>query len=116
MKTSILILLSFLMYSISYAQTIEGRWNTGKENTIIEFLQKGGEWEGKIKSSDNDKAPIGKVILKDMKKQGDSWIGKLFVIQKQRWVDVKIRPAETSLDLLVSAGFSKRNIEWKKAK
>ncbi len=105
-----------MMYSLSYSQTIAGVWSTGKENTTIQVLQEGGEWVGKIKSSDNDQATIGKVILKDLEKQGNIWTGKLYVIKKQKWVDVKISPFESKLELLVSAGSSKKKVEWKKVK
>lgn len=116
MKVLMLTMLSLMVYSLSYSQSIEGVWSTGNENTTIEILLEDGEWVGKIKSSDNEKAPIGKVILKDLEKEGDSWKGKLFVIKKQRWVNVKVSPFETKLKLLVSAGFSKKKVEWERIK
>ncbi len=114
MKNLVLTLFSVLMCLLSYSQNIEGLWSTGKENTNITILNEGGELVGKIESSDNRKAPIGEVILKDLVKEGDSWKGKLFVIKKQRWVDVTISPYKSKLELLVSAGFSRKKVEWEK--
>lgn len=114
MKNLVLALLSLFISGFSYSQTIEGIWNIGKDNTTIHVIQEECEWVGRIKSSDNDKAPIGKVILKDLKKEGNTWKGKLFVIKKQKWVNVKINPFESKMELLVSKGFMKKTVEWVK--
>lgn len=96
-------------------QPIEGIWDIGTENTKIEILQNNNGWVGKIKSSDNEKAPIGKVILKDLKKQNEKWKGKLFIVKKQKWTDVEMIPYGSKLDLLVSTGFSSKKVQWSKA-
>lgn len=96
-------------------QSIEGIWDSGTENTKIEILQSNGEWVGKIKSSDNEEATIGKVILKDLKKQNEKWVGKLFAVKRQKWTDVEIIPNGTKLDLMVSAGLSSKKVQWSKA-
>ena len=95
-------------------QSIEGIWDWGTENTKIEILQSNGEWVGKIKSSDNEEATIGKVILKDLKKQNEKWVGKLFAVKRQKWTDVEIIPNGTKLDLTVSAGISSKKVQWSK--
>lgn len=97
-------------------ESIEGIWDTGTENTKVEISNNNAEWVGKIKSSGNEKATIGKVILKDLKKQNEKWIGKLFVVKRQKWTDVEIIPNGTKLDLIVSAGFSEKKIQWSKVK
>lgn len=97
-----------------FAQSISGFWNTGRENTIIEINEENGKYVGKIKSSDNEKVTIGKVILKDLKKQNEKWIGKLFVVKRQEWYDVEITPNGTKLDLIVSAGFWENKVQWSK--
>ena len=107
-----------LVLSLGYVNAqskIEGVWNSGRDNTDIEILEENGEWVGKIKSSDNEKAILGKVILKDLEKQGDKWVGQLFVIRQKKWVDVTITPKENNLDLIVSAGFRKKEVQWLKS-
>lgn len=95
-------------------QPIEGIWDTGTEKTNVEIVQINGEWMGKIKSSDNQEVTLGKVILKDLKKQNEKWKGKLFVVKRQKWTDVEITPSGTKLDLVVSAGFSNKKVQWSK--
>lgn len=97
-------------------QPIIGLWNTGKDNTIVEISEVNGEFLGKIKSSDNEKAAAGNVILKDVRKTSDGWRGKLFVPKKQKWYDVQITPNETKLDLTVTAGFFEKEVQWSKVK
>ena len=95
-------------------QSIEGIWDTGTENTKIKISQNNGEWVGKIISSDNEKVTIGKVILKDLNKQNEIWKGKLFVVKRQKWTDVEIIPKGAKLNLIVSAGFSSKKVQWSK--
>ncbi len=109
-------ILLLMSVSVSAQEAIQGLWQTGKENTKIEISQNNGEWVGKIKSSDNEKATIGKLILKDLKKQNEKWVGKLFVVKRQEWYDVEITPNGTKLDLIVSAGFLEKKIQWYKVK
>lgn len=108
--------LFFIGANNMYVQSISGFWNTGKENTIVEISKENGEFLGKIKSSDNEKVTIGKVILKDLIKQNDKWKGKLFVVKRQKWYDVVITPNETKLDLTVTAGFFEKEVQWSKVK
>ena len=108
------VILSFTASMVNAQQSIVGTWNTGQENTQIEILPNEESWIGKIKSSDNTKASIGKIIVKDLKKEGDTWTGKLFAAKRKKWVDVVFKPNETKMDLIISAGFSKKEIEWER--
>jgi uncharacterized protein (DUF2147 family) len=114
MKTLFVGIFLLMSISVSAQEAIQGLWNTGRENTKIEILQNNGAWTGKIASSDNEKVIIGKVILKDMIKQNGKWKGKLFDVQRQKWFDVEITINGPKLDLLVSAGFVKKNVQWSK--
>lgn len=105
----------FFATSMHAQHSLAGSWNTGNEHTVIEILQEDGNWMGKIKSSDNNKVEIGKIILKELEKNGDDWTGKLFAAKTQKWMDVTISPQVSQLDLVVSAGFSKKRIQWLKA-
>lgn len=106
----------FLGIISSNSQPLAGLWNTGKENTIVEISEENGEFLGKIKSSDNEKAIAGNVILKDLLKTNDGWRGRLFVPKRQKWLDVKIAPSEARLDLVVSAGFIEKEVQWLRVK
>lgn len=116
MRNIIVVALLFFGVNSVFAQSIMGLWDTGKENTIIEINNVQGEYLGVIKSSSNNKVTIGKVIIKDLKKQNDKWAGKLFVFKKQRWYDVQITPRGTKLELKVYSGFLEKKFYWLKAK
>ena len=112
-KSGCLIILMTLFFGYVNGQSdIEGVWNTGRDNTLIDIQLEKSEWVGKIKSSDNERAVIGKIILKELNKEGKKWKGQLFVAKRQKWFDVELAPDGTTMKLVISAGFSKRNVEW----
>lgn len=113
-KISAFFVLLFGAISLN-AQSIEGYWNTGKENTIISIKKVNSDYEGTIHSSDNPKAQIGKVLVKDLVKSGDTYIGKIYVIDKMEWYNAEFEPKNEKLDITVSSVLGKKKIEWKKA-
>lgn len=115
MKFVFVIFFFALGFFVNAQESLQGSWNTGQDNTIVEFSQEDEKWIGRIQSSDRKDVEIGKTILKDLEKQGDSWKGKIYVVKRQKWTNVKITPRDTQLDLVVSAGFAKKAIQWLKA-
>jgi len=109
----LLVALSFLTTLI--AQDFpKGIWLTGEENTKIETYEKDGAWFGKIVSSDNPKAKIGKDILRDFKAEDGEWKGKLFAAKRGKILDAIIDPNKEELKITVSAGFFTKELAWKK--
>lgn len=111
-KIPLLILLLFGAIGMN-AQSIEGLWNTGKENTVVRIEKVSSEFEGKIHSSDYAKATKGKLIIKDVKYNNNTYKGKLYLIRRNRWIDAEFAPNKNSLIVTVSAGFQKKTMEWK---
>lgn len=109
MKTFVLFL-GLLLTSVSNSaqQTLDGVWNTGKENTTIEI--KNGE--GKIYSSDNQKATKGKLMIKEIQKTNNTYKGKLYIIKKNRWVDAEFNPSEDFLNVTISSGWRSKKLKW----
>lgn len=116
MKYTILIALSFFSYSLFGQANLTGTWDTGEDNTIIVITEIDGKPTGKIKSSDNPKATIGKVILKDVKKKGEIWEGKIYAAKRQEWYDAEITQKGDVLEIEISVGFFSKTLEWKKLK
>ena len=82
------------------AQAIQkGTWLTNKGNTKVETYQKDGAWYGKVLSSDNPKAKIGRDSSRAFKQVDGQRKGKLFVARKNREVDAVIESMEDKLDL-----------------
>lgn len=107
-----LIIISTL--SLNAQQSIEGIWNTGKENTTIEIKNISNGWIGEIAASDNPKASKGKLMIKDIQKEKNGYKGKLYVAKKNKWVDALFEPTGKILLVTVSVGWKKKKIEWKK--
>ena len=115
------IAISFIIGIIPYvclnAQSktdISGVW-LAESNTQIEIVAKNGIGSGKILSSDNEKANVGSMILKDLKKDGDeSWEGQIYSAKKEAWYDVEIEREGDELQLEVSVGFFSKSLTWKK--
>ena len=112
--TSILLFIIFFISLLSAQDFPKGIWLTGEENTKIETYQKEGAWYGKIVSSDNPKAKIGKDILREFKEKDGQWEGKLFAAKRGKILDAVIAPSKEILNITVSAGFFTKTLEWKR--
>ncbi|MGB1218006.1 MAG: DUF2147 domain-containing protein [Saprospiraceae bacterium] len=98
-----------------FAQTeIAGIWSTGQDNTKVEFQQnKKGLISGKILSSDNPKAKVGKTLVKDVEYKDGEWTGKMYAPKKQKWYDATFERQQDKLEVAVSVGFFSKTMEWK---
>ena len=116
MKTTIFIfLLSSCFYAIGAQETIAGLWQTGNDNTIIEIVKNDTQWLGKISSSDNEKAVIGKVIIKEFEPKDNGFKAKMYVAKKDKWMDAFFEIKEEELQVKISAGWKKKKIKWKRS-
>lgn len=107
------------MFSIVYSsaqQSLEGLWKTGKEETIIEISFSSEQLIGKIKSSNNEEAEMGKIILKALRSEGNKWVGKIYAVKRKKWYNVEIISKEEVLELKISFGLMTRSLQWKKSK
>ena len=66
MKLLIVLLSLFTIFQNSTEHTIVGTWNTLEDNTTIQIIEQKGILFGRIKASDNPKAQVGRLILKDL--------------------------------------------------
>lgn len=116
MKTTFLFFIILATTLTVNAQSpLEGHWNTGKENTVIDIQKVDEGFEGRIFSSDNPKAPQEKLIVKDVIKVGEAYEGKLYALKRGKWFDAVFSPKGEVLEIVVSAGFMKKTVEWTKA-
>ncbi len=114
MKTVLMCFILFSTLTLSAQQTPSGIWNTGKDNTKIEIKEENGVYAGKIVSSDNAKAEIGKLLLKEIELVDGEWKGKLFAAKKGKWMDAVLKEKGNQLLITVKAGLMKKTIEWVK--
>ena len=112
MRIVVMCFLLISSLSMSAQQSIAGTWNTGKENTKIEITEVDGLYQGKIISSDNEQAKIGKLLLKDIKSVRKGYKGKLFAAKKGEWMDAELKEKDNKLSITVSAGFMSKTVEW----
>lgn len=111
-KISIVFAFLFLTATLYAQQSIEGVWNTGKENTTVEFKRTDKGLEGAILSSDNAKAKIGLLIVKKLKKEKGLYKGKLYAVKKRKWLDATFERKGATLEILVSSAWGSKTIEW----
>lgn len=114
MKILIVLLSLFTIFQNSHEHSIIGTWNTLEDNTTIQIIEQKGILFGRIKASDNSKAQVGRLILKDLIKSGKSWTGKIFAVKKNQWYDVEITSEKNSLNLKIQVGFLHKNLIWQK--
>ncbi|MDT0557166.1 hypothetical protein RM697_00815 [Ichthyenterobacterium sp. W332] len=106
----------FLLFGIiaMNAQSFESLWNTGKENTTVKIIKTGDLFEGFLDSSDNKKAPIGKLLIKDIKQSDGFYEGKIYVVKKKKWYKAKFELKSNILIITIYSGLMKKTVEWKK--
>ena len=117
MKFAITIAIVIAMsFSLLAQNGSTGVWDTGDENTKIEFLQKEeGSIYGKILSSDAPKAKTGKILVKDVKFKNGGWTGKIYSAKKEKWYDASFARKQDKLEVSISSGFFSKTLEWKRA-
>ncbi len=112
---NLLILIVVLFTTLSMnAQSLAGVWNTGEDNTKIEIIEDGGVASGKILSSDNAKANIGKQIIKDVKLSNGEYKGQLYAAKKGEWYDAVLKENGSQLDITIKVGWMSKTVTWKK--
>jgi uncharacterized protein (DUF2147 family) len=116
MKHITILFLLILCTAFAKAQSIEGLWNTGKENTIIKIQKADQQFAGIIHSSDNSNAPIGTPLMKDMVEKGDYYKGKIYVIRMKKWFDAEFRRSGETMLVKVYTGIKTNTVEWKLVK
>ncbi len=112
-KLSILILVFFTAISMN-AQSLVGIWNTGEDNTKIEITEDNGVFFGKILSSENAKANIGKQIIKDVKLIDGEYKGQLYAAKKGKWYDAVLKENSSQLNITIKVGWMSKTLAWKK--
>jgi uncharacterized protein (DUF2147 family) len=114
MKRFIIIVITafFGTLLINAQSSLAGKWNTGQHNTIIEITEVDGELKGKFASSDNDRVEIGKVMLKELKLEEDTWKGQIYSMRRESWMPAEIKREGNELKLEVFAGKRSRKVTW----
>jgi uncharacterized protein (DUF2147 family) len=115
MKILIVLLSLFTIFQNPPEHSIIGTWNTLEDNTTIQIIEQKGILFGRIKASDNTKAQVGRLILKDLVKSGNAWTGKIFAVKKNEWYDVEISSEKNRLKLKIQVGFVHKNLIWQKS-
>ena len=116
LRNIVAVLIISLLSINSFGQSdVSGEWIVDEDNTLIKIEQDMGIYSGKIISSDNPKAPIGELIVKEVKQTKGKLEGKVFSLKRQEWYDAEFIPKENQLDVEISVGFYKKTIEWTKA-
>lgn len=117
LRNGIIVVLMALFSITNYAQSqsdITGEWAVGKQNTVVKIQQQNEVYSGKIISSDNPKAKIGKLMIKGLKLKKGKWRGKIYAPRRSEWYDAEFIPNEKSIEIKIKAGFFSKTIEWTK--
>jgi hypothetical protein len=110
------IILIILLWSLSaFSQSsIEGKWNTTMDNTIIEIYKNSGKWEGKVVSSDNSKAEPGKVVMRNLIQVDTHWEGEFYIPMLRSWLNAKLVPGDEEMSVTAYSWLISRTKVWKK--
>ena len=91
---------------------LEGKWQTGEDNSVVEVTETGGVAVGKLVSSDNPNAVMGTEILRNLTEADGSWSGKIWAAKRKKLMDATITPSANTLQIKVSAGIASRTLNW----
>ncbi len=103
----------WVSFTPGHEPSIEGIWDTGKDNTLIEIKKTNSKLEGKVYSSNNAEAPKGKLIIKDLVEKDNYLTGQVYIIKKDRWVNAQLQRNGNTLKVTLSNGWSKKELDWK---
>jgi hypothetical protein len=93
--------------------SIEGVWNTNNDNTKIEIKSFPNGIEGRIIESQNKNAPIGKLIVRDIKPIGKQlFSGQLYSLKYNRWANATFNRKNNQLFIHISTNFRSINLNW----
>ncbi|APG64484.1 hypothetical protein LPB136_03500 [Tenacibaculum todarodis] len=113
---NVIVLITISLFSInSFAQSdVVGEWVLGEQNSVVKIEQQDGFYCGEIMSSDNPKAEIGKLMVKELKQTKDTWKGKVYSPKRKKWYDAEFVPKENLLEVKIKVGFFSKTMEWKR--
>jgi hypothetical protein len=114
MKNLVLLIVMFFTTISMNAQSLAGVWNTGEDYTKIEISEDNGVYNGKIHYSDNAKAKIGNLILKDVKFSNGKGEGKIYAAKKGKWYDAILEENGNKLNITIKVGFMSKTLTWEK--
>jgi uncharacterized protein (DUF2147 family) len=115
LRNLITILLLTVFNIASYAQSqsdIAGEYVVGEQNTIVKIEPQEDVFSGKITSSDNPKAKIGNLMVKELKQTKGKWKGKVYSPKRKEWFDAEFIPKKNTLDVKIEVGFFSKTMEW----
>lgn len=93
--------------------SVEGVWNTNKDKTKIEIKSSLNGIEGRIIESQNKNAPLGKLIVRDLKPiNKQSYHGQLYSLKYNRWVNATFTRKQSQLLIHVSTNFQSVHLSW----
>ncbi|QZE14979.1 DUF2147 domain-containing protein [Halosquirtibacter laminarini] len=107
-------ILSVISIAASAQSKLIGSWHTGDQNTVIKIEAQDGDYIGKMISSDNPKARVGEIILKNIKVKKEAWTAKLYAPKRDAWYDVDLHKKDNKLEIRISVGFFSKTLNWTK--
>jgi len=122
MKRSRLLILSTLALllvfpAIASAESpIEGRWATPEREATIEIFERDGAYFGKLVASKHKKAPIGTLILRELRPKDGGWEGRIYVVKKDKILPARVERDKARLKIKVSAGWFSKTVTWTRVK
>lgn len=110
----IVLMLCIISTSVYSQSNFSGNWIVGEQNTIVKIEQVNGVYIGKIISSDNPKAEIGKPMVKELKQTKGVWNGKIYSPKRKEWYDAEFIQKGNKLIMEISVGYFNKTVEWTK--
>lgn len=107
-----ILMLSIMSKSVFAQSDFSGKWYVGEKNTVVKLEKTNSVYTGKIIASDDPKAEIGKLIVKDLKETNGKWKGKLYAPKRKEWYDAEFKLKADKLIIKISVGHFSKTIEW----
>jgi len=101
-------------WSIASGNGLEGNWQTGEDNSVVQVFEQDSEYFGKLVSSDNPNAKMGTQILRNFKQVDGVWKGTLYAAKRDQLLDAVITPQANTLNITVKAGLVSKKLAWQR--
>ncbi len=113
------LLLSELCYAEQNAEKsreiLDGLWRNQDQPVWIKITQDENRLGGIVHKADNNPDAIGRTILRDLSRQGDTWQGEIFVARLGEFKKASLELLdENTLEVTVKLGFMSRSAQWRR--
>jgi len=99
------------------ADDLAGDWKNDEQPAWIEIRFEGDSATGTVRRNDKKPEAVGRVLLKDVVRHGETWVGQIYAERFEEYKDAEISlPDPDHMEIKVKVGFMSKTVTWTRDK